>query len=289
MTIQRIEGLAAIADRYGVFLIDQWGVLHDGETAHDGAVDTLRRLRDAGKKIVILSNSSKRIAVTTARMAAMGFDATCYDHCVTSGEEVWRALSARDEPFYAALGRRCFLFTWDNDKRLFEDLDLIEVDAVEEADFILNIGTQSGLPDAAVYDPILRAAAARDLPMICANPDFVSVAPDGGLAICPGTTARRYEELGGRVDYRGKPHAPVYRECFALEPDAGPAVAIGDSLHHDIGGANGAGIDSVLIAGGIHAKELAIGDDGRIDMDRLDALCRSEGQAPTHVMPLFCW
>jgi HAD superfamily hydrolase (TIGR01459 family) len=289
MTIERIEGLAAIADRYGLFLVDQWGVLHNGETAHDGAVETLRGLRAAGKKIVILSNSSKRTAVTTQRMAAMGFDASCYDHCVTSGEEVWQALSACRDPFYAALGRRCFVFTWDNDKRLFEDLDLIEVDHVADADFILNIGTQSGLPDAAVYDVILREAAARDLPMICANPDFVSVAPDGGLAICPGTTARRYEELGGRVDYRGKPHAPVYRACFAFEPDCGPAVAIGDSLHHDIGGANGAGIDSVLIAGGIHANELAAADGGCIDGARLDALCKSEGQTPTYVMSRFGW
>ena len=289
MTVKSIEGLSAIADHYGLFLVDQWGVLHNGETAHDGAAKTLRALREAGKKIVILSNSSKRIAVTTQRMAAMGFDASCYDHCVASGEEVWRALSSRSDPFYAALGRRCFLFTWDNDKRLFEDLDLIEVDAVAEADFILNIGTQSGLPDVRVYDAILREAAARDLPMICANPDFVSVAPDGGLAICPGTTARRYEELGGRVDYRGKPHAPVYRTCFSLEPDCGPAVAIGDSLHHDIGGANRAGIDSVLIAGGIHARELAANEEGCIDKERLDALCRSEGQAPTYVLPRFGW
>ena len=289
MTVRRIEGLAAIADRYGLFLIDQWGVLHNGESAHDGTIDTLRGLREAGKKIVILSNSSKRIATTTERMAAMGFDASCYDHCVTSGEEVWRAISARSEPFYAALGRRCFLFTWDSDKRLYEDLDLIQVESVAAADFILNIGTQSGLPDTSVYDQILREAAARDLPMICANPDFVSIAPDGGLVICPGTTARRYEELGGRVDYRGKPYAPIYRECLSLEPNSGPVIAIGDSLHHDIGGANGAGIDSVLIAGGIHANDLAAGDDGRIDMDRLDALCRSEGQAPTHVMPLFRW
>jgi len=289
MTIRCIEGLAEIAGDYDLFLIDQWGVLHDGETAHDGAADTLRALRRAGKKIIILSNSSKRLDFTAERMAAMGFDADCHDHFVTSGEQVWRALSTRDEPFYVALGRRCFLFTWDNEKRLMEDLDLIEVETVAEADFILNIGMKSGLPDPSVYDPVLREAALRDLPMICANPDFVSITPEGNLSLCPGTTARRYEELGGRVDYRGKPHAPVYRECFSLEPDCGRAVAIGDSLYHDIGGANGAEIDSVLIAGGIHANELAAGDGGPIDMDRLDALCRDEGQAPTHVMPLFRW
>ncbi len=285
MTVQRIEGLAEIADRYGLFLVDQWGVLHNGESAHDGAAATLRALRAAGKKIVILSNSGKRVSVTRPRMADMGFDTQCYDHCVTSGEEVWQALHARTEAFYAALGRRCYMLSWDGDKRILDGLDLIDAETPEDADFILNTGTRSGTLDPDSYEPVLRRAVARDLPMICANPDFVSVAPDGSLAICPGTTARRYEELGGRVDYRGKPHAPVYRASLALEPDARPVLAIGDSLHHDIGGANGAGVDSLFISSGIHGAELG----KNTDPDRLRALCERERQTPTYVMTRFRW
>jgi HAD superfamily hydrolase (TIGR01459 family) len=289
MSIETIDGLANVADRYALFLIDQWGVLHNGHKAHDGAIETMQRLRAMGKKVVILSNSSKRIGISTRRMAEMGFTPDCYDHCVTSGEEVWRALNARSEPFYRDLGTRCVVFTWDGDRNIMEGLGLTEVKTIAEADFILNAGTRTGTQDMSDYDPILREAADRDLPMVCANPDFVSIAPDGSFAICPGTTARRYEEFGGRVDYRGKPHLPVYRRCFEYEAEARPALAIGDSLYHDIGGANRAGIDSILIGGGIHRNDLGLGDGDTIDRERLRATCEREGQAPTYAMPRFAW
>lgn len=289
MTIRIIEGLSQVADRYELFLVDQWGVLHDGANAHDGAIQTLRALRAAGKKIVILSNSGKRLSVTLPRMAAMGFGEDCYDHCVTSGEEVWRALDARKEAFYAALGRRCFLFSWDGDTSLIGGLDLAGTGDIDEADFILNAGTNSGTLDLYEYEPILQRAAERGLPMICANPDFVSVGPDGSMAICPGATARRYEELGGKVDYRGKPHPPVYRRSLGYEPQARPALAIGDSLYHDIGGANRAGIDSLFIATGIHRHDLGLDDDTKITADALQTLYRKEGQTATYAMKHFGW
>ena len=289
MTKRIIEGLSEVADRYALFLVDQWGVLHDGAKANDGAIETLRALRAAGKKIVILSNSSKRLAVTLPRMASMGFDERCYDHCVTSGEEVWRALDARKDPFYAALGRRCFLFSWDGDTSLIDGLELSGTGDIDEADFILNAGTNSGTVDLEEYEPILRQAVARDLPMICANPDFVSIAPDGRMAICPGATARRYEELGGRVDYRGKPHSPVYKRSLGYEPDARPVLAIGDSLYHDIGGANRAGIDSLFIATGIHRHDLGLDGGGALTEDALCTVYRQQGQAATYAMTNFGW
>lgn len=288
MTIRIIDGLAEVADRYALFLVDQWGVLHDGESPHDGAIETLQRLRLDGKKIVILSNSGKRLSVSLPRMAGMGFGDDCYDHCVTSGEEVWQALHDRKEPFYAALGRSCFMFSWDGDNRLLDGLDLTGTIDIEQADFILNTGTTSGTLNLDEYEPILQRAAARALPMICANPDFVSVAPDGSLAICPGTTARRYEELGGKVDYRGKPHAPVYAKSLGHEPGVGPVLAIGDSLYHDIGGANEAGIDSLFIASGIHGSDLDL-SDGVLDQDKLQSVCQREGQTPTYAMTRFRW
>ncbi len=289
MTIRIIDGLSEVADQYALFLVDQWGVLHDGESPHEGAIEALRALRARGKKIVILSNSGKRLSVTAPRMAAMGFDTQCYDHCVTSGETVWRALHERKDPFYAALGKHCYLLTWDGDKRILDGLDLIDTDDIEAASFILNAGTRSGALSVDDYEPLLKSAAERGLPMICANPDFVSVAPDGSLAICPGTTARRYEELGGRVDYRGKPHAPVYKISLAHEPSARPVLAIGDSLYHDIGGANGAGIDSLFVASGIHGHDIGLTDGKTLDSARLRKLYEQEGQTPTYAMDRFHW
>ena len=225
MTI--IDGLSAVADRYELFLIDQWGVLHNGVAPHEGAIDALKALREAGKKIVILSNSGKRLALTLPR--------------------------------------------------------------IEDADFILNAGTRSGTVALEAYEPILQRAIARELPMICANPDFVSVAPDGNMNICPGATARRYEEIGGQVDYRGKPHAPVYERCLLHEPGARPVLAIGDSLYHDIGGANAAAIDSLFIASGIHIADAGADGESPLVQGKLDALYVKEGQIPTYAMKCFGW
>lgn len=287
VTAGMISGLSEIADRYDLFLVDQWGVLHDGETPYPGAVETLRRLRGLGRPIVILSNSARRTHVGVAKMDAIGIPRALYDHLVTSGEETWRHLRDRTEPFYAALGRRCLIFTWGGERGLLEGLDLEPVESVAEADFILNSGTSGATLDE--FEAVLREAADRKLPMVCANSDFISVAPDGSMQICPGTVARRYEELGGRVRWHGKPDVSVYRTCLSLYPDAKRVLGLGDSLYHDVAGAARAGIESLFIAAGIHAAELGI-ERGEIpDRERLEALFEATGQRPDYVIPIFRW
>src|SRR5207248_9488529 len=120
------------------------------------------------------------------------------------------------------------------------------------------------------YEAVMPGAQRRGLPMICANPDLV-VSHGGRLAICAGTLARRYEALGGRVRWHGKPFPSVYRTCFALLgiADKGRILAVGDSLRTDIAGARGVGIDSLLVAAGIHAEEFGLGEGEVPDPARL--------------------
>lgn len=287
MVAAPIAGLAGIAGDYDLFLLDQWGVLHDGETPLPGAIAAMEGLRELGKPVVLLSNSARRTTVGVATLDRIGFERSLYGHLVTSGEETWACLRARSEPFYAALGRRCFMFTWAGDRGLSEGQGLVRADDIADADFILAAGT-SGKP-VSQYEESLRAAAARGLPMICANADFTSVAPDGTMAVCPGSIARRYEELGGRVRWHGKPDRSVYQTCFALYPGAARIIGIGDSLHHDIAGARNVGIDSAFVAGGIHRRELGIAWGETPDPDRLAALFEEAGQQPDYAMPVFRW
>src|SRR3546814_9085355 len=95
--------------------------------------------------------------------------------------------------------------------------------------------------------------------MVCANPDLVVVV-GGTRAICAGALAAHYERLGGAVAYHGKPYPPVYDRCLRLLgiEDRRRILGVGDSFRTDIAGANAAGIDSLLIARGIHAEELAL-------------------------------
>src|SRR3546814_4351816 len=105
-------------------------------------------------------------------MVALGIEPALVDHVVTAGEEAWQAFAARRDPFYAALGRRCVMFTWGGDKRFLEGLDLEEVEDIADADFILNAGTR-GKVTLDDYEPVLQEGSARGLPMVCLNPDFV--------------------------------------------------------------------------------------------------------------------
>lgn len=286
--VKSIQGLGEIADGYDLFLIDQWGVIHNGETPYDGAVEALERLRALGRPIVILSNSARRAHVGIEKMDSMGIPRGLYDHMVTSGEQTWQALRYRTDPFHAGLGRRCLLFSWGDDRGLTGGgIDLELVDDVADADFILMAGTNREPLD--YYEPVLRAALARGIPMICANPDLVSVTPEGELVICPGQVARRYEEIGGVVQWHGKPHRAVYETCLSLYPDAERILGIGDSLHHDIAGAAAAGIDSLFIAAGIHAPVLGIAWGETPAPDALNALTTEIGQYPDYTIPIFRW
>ena len=137
----------------------------------------------------------------------------------------------------------------------------------EDADFVLNTGILDYADTVDDYAVPLADAAALDLPMVCANPDLVVVIGDTP-SICAGALAKRYEDLGGLVAYHGKPYPSVYRRCFQLMGDVDMAriLAVGDSFRTDVAGANAVGIDSLLVAGGIHADELSAGPQGGLDV-----------------------
>jgi HAD superfamily hydrolase (TIGR01459 family) len=284
--MKSIDRLREIAGDYDLFLIDQWGVVHNGHTLLPGARDTFEALRRDGKSIVLISNSSRRASVSEAALTALGIDRALYDDVVTSGEVAWRQMKERTDPFYAGLGGTCFLISWQPDSEFHEGQDFVPVETLEAASFVLLAGTQAPVAE---YEDLLQAAARRRLPMVCLNRDMVSVAPDGTLIDCAGKLAARYEELGGAVRYNGKPGAEMYRASLAVAPTSSRPLAIGDSLHHDIAGANGAGIESVLVTSGIHATELGVEDGGTLSADRLDAVCTEYGARPDYAMLRMVW
>ncbi|MAL73599.1 MAG: TIGR01459 family HAD-type hydrolase [Rhodospirillaceae bacterium] len=254
MSPKHILGLRDIADQYALFVVDQWGVLHDGHTPLPGAIEALRGLKETGAAVTLLSNSGKRVSESYKRLTALGFDRSLYDLAITSGEQVHHGLSTRDTPFYAALGPRYLMFAWDEDRGIVEDTGFEEVDDIDQADFILCAGTdRRSLED---YQPILARALERDLPLTCANPDRVSVQPDGSLKVCPGAIAEMYERMGGRVQWHGKPGLDAYHSIRDITGVSGSGLGIGDSLAHDIAGANAAGLDGLFITGGIHRGDL---------------------------------
>jgi HAD superfamily hydrolase (TIGR01459 family) len=285
-----VSGMSELAGDYDGFILDLWGVIHDGVRAYPAAVDCLVRLKRAGKHTVLLSNAPRRAAAIESAMAGMGIDRAIYDHVYSSGEEVHEHLLSRSDPWYAALGRACYHIGPERDRSVREGLGLDVVESVEEAEFVLNTGPGDDDETVADYEDVLEAAARRSLPMICANPD-TEVIRGGRRIVCAGALALRYEELGGEVRSHGKPHAPSYRRCFELlrVGDRRRVLAVGDSLRTDIAGADAAGIDSALVTGGLHAEELGLAPGSPPDPDRLARACAAAGHVPVAAMAAFAW
>jgi HAD superfamily hydrolase (TIGR01459 family) len=286
-----INGLEAVADRYDGFILDLWGVVHDGVKPYPGVADCLSTLKSLGKRVCLLSNAPRRIAAAEAKLTGMGVPPDLYDALYTSGEASFEALRDRSDAWHAALGPKLFHIGPTRDNDVYDSLaDRVRVDSPEQADFVVNTGIDAYEETLADYDPVLRRCRDLGLPMLCANPDLVVVI-DQELVICAGELARHYAEIGGDVRYHGKPHAPVYRRCFDLLGGIAPnrILAVGDSLRTDVAGANEAGIDSLFITGGIHREELGAPLGNLPSPDRLSALLEASPHRPTWAAAGLRW
>jgi len=255
MTARFLESITTVCQSYEVFLVDAWGVLHDGESLYPGAGEMLAQLMDAGKKVIILSNAARRIPAFKEELAKLGILTGYYTNAVTSGDLTWQAFKGG---VLAELGDHYFYQGPQRSRGILNGLALTEVCELEDAQFIINAGAEGNQPDASAYAAMLSKARKLNLPMVCANPDRIAIR--GGVpGISAGAIALAYEQLGGKLTYFGKPHAPIYRYCFDLFPEVDPSayVMLGDGLATDIKGANKAGIDSVFLASGIHQPELS--------------------------------
>lgn len=289
MSYREIHGVRDIAADYDGFVLDLWGVVHDGVRPYPRVLDCLRALLDAGKRVALLSNAPRRAYDVVNRITAIGVPEGLYHAVMSSGEEAWQYLKDRTDPFYAGLGRKCLHICSGRDLEIRHGLDLDYVESADTAEFILNTGPAGWDDTIEDYAPILAAAHERGLKMVCANPDLM-VNHGAKLALCAGALAVHYEEIGGQVRWHGKPYPSVYESCFRLLgiSDRRRIVAVGDSLRTDIAGANGAGIDSLLIAGqGIHLDEFA--PNGAPDPARIEAAAAVAGVKPTMIGARFNW
>ena len=266
----QLRSLKEVAERYDLFLFDQFGVLHDGAKPVDGVLNMMDELKRLQKTAVIVSNTSNRSNVAAKKLLQMGFQSDCFDGgVVTSGESAYNWIQS----LCLAEGRKkCCFITWREGKvysahgenSFLASLD-VEISSAEDADFIFFHGTQSiasadpTLPgttislyeDGDINQEILRAslkeASRRGIPAICANLDIVAMTP-AGAAHMPGLLKKSYEDLGGMCVGFGKPNAEffrtaidmagkVHREKHSISDNVKlRAIHIGDSVHHDIKG-----------------------------------------------------
>ena len=290
MPIPILSGLAGVAGDYDLFILDLWGVVHDGEAVFPGAVDCLQRLRRRGARVVLLSNAARLSDSVAAHLVNLGVTPDLYDQLLTSGDVTAKAIAAGASgsgadarPAYFHLGpERC--------RPTLDACGGRETD-IDGAEMIICTGLVDDETERAEdYRGILTEGVDRGLTMVCANPD-VMVIRGGRTIYGAGAVAALYEELGGTVQRFGKPYPGIFDRLFTENPGIPRvrALMIGDGLPTDIRGARQAGIDALWIGGGIHADALEMGPDGRLQPDRVQAVAEQAGERPRAILPWLIW
>jgi HAD superfamily hydrolase (TIGR01459 family) len=267
--------LGAVAGDYDILLCDVWGVIHNGRESWTGPCEALARFNREGGHVVLISNSPRPARDVIAQLDSLGVPREAWKAFVTSGDATRAELAKRAPGPALILGP-------ERDSPLYAGLGLDVADDAASAAFL----SVTGLVDDETETPEdyrerLAAAAARDLELICANPDRVVQRGDK-LIYCGGSLADLYESLGGRVTMAGKPYGPIYdlalKEAEMLlggPVDRSRVLCIGDGVVTDVMGANAQALDCLFIAQGIHGDQ-AKGPDGTLDPARAADLLKAE-------------
>lgn len=270
--------LHALIERYDSFIIDLWGVMHDGTTLYPGAAHALATMHEAGKPAIFLSNAPRRAAKAQMVLDKLGIPRDHYQAIITSGEVAhdWLADANPYGPNYYYLGP-------SKDEDVLADLPAFQqASDPSQADFVLNTGYETDFQPHADIMPTLEKLLAAKLPLVCINPDMEVVKQDGTVMLCAGSAAAAYADMGGTVRYVGKPHSDAYDVVRACLPEGAAPLCIGDNPLTDIKGANAAGLDSLLIVGGILHTSLGITTEAAAR-----EACIAQGGTPTHIAPSF--
>ena len=273
----RISGLSEIAGRFDGFLIDQFGVIHDGQKLYPGTLRVLSELHGLGKPVAVITNSGKRADANRQRLVNMGVPRECFVDAISSGEVAYSLLTSsprRGEgrvrgsshrmnpqrsvrlqdpsPYPLPKGERksprAFLIGKNGEDYGFDGVRVVS--DPQGADLILILGSNAPATSLDQYRTLLRGLT---IPALCCNPDKLMLTPQD-LQPAPGAIAALYEEMGGAVTWIGKPYPEIYKAAAALLANPSRILCIGDSAEHDVAGGRGAGFSTLLIEQGVSAS-----------------------------------
>ena len=251
---KRISGINAIFDKYDFFILDIWGVIHNGMDIYPGVRDALLALKNANKQFCFLSNSPRPNDIVYTKLINIGLDFVAQDQIITSGD-FFRA-SVQSGDYKHLQNSKIYALDVEKNKDILKDLELNMVEDLDMADYFVIMSYTSDLAnDEPRYKAFFNQALKLNLTAICPNPD--RLVNDGkDIKYVNGYFAQMYQRMGGKVLYFGKPHVGIYQYLAQkFVPKLERTLAIGDSIETDIVGANKFHIDSLLIMGGIHAGE----------------------------------
>lgn len=272
--MKKCDSLADFAHKYDAFILDIWGVIHDGVETYPDVVECMQALRGLGKKIIFLSNAPRRAKKVKDVLAKFGITQDLYDDAISSGEAAYHIIKRQEKA-----GAKFVYIGPEKDRDLLDGLDLQEVEVAADADFAVATGFDD---DNSILDekmPQIVDCMEHNLKMYCVNPDLLVVRQDGSKMLCAGVIGEHYRNEGYETEFIGKPYRQVYQQCFELLEGIPleKICAVGDNLDTDILGANDAGIDSALCLGGILMNSET----------PIEELAAKIGAAATYSIPAF--
>jgi len=281
-----IDHVASLGGSYDLVLSDVWGVIHNGVAAFPEACDALKRFRDAGAAVVLITNAPRPSEAVIRMLDRLAVPRAAYDGIVSSGDVTRGVIAGRAGQSVLQIGP-------ERDHSVFDGLGVSFAPA-ETADYVVCTGLFDDERETADdYRDLLAKVKARNLFMVCANPDIVVERGDR-LVYCAGAIADLYAHMGGEVLYAGKPYAPIYDAAVAKATAQSKrdiprrrVLAIGDSVRTDLKGAQAYGIDCLFVTAGIHAEEL--GERNNPNTKALGEMFAAAGAMPIAVTRRLVW
>jgi HAD superfamily hydrolase (TIGR01459 family) len=239
--------LDQLDDKYRVILCDIWGCIHDGVQLYPGAADRLSHWRREGRKIILITNAPRTAEAVARQLQRLGLDPALWDGIATSGDAGIARLKQAERPV-GFIGTAA-------DRAILEGGGVLISDG-GDFDELACAGLDETRSTVADYEEQIRPLAERGVLMHCLNPDRLVIR--GGVPEpCAGAIADLYLELGGPVEWYGKPYLAIYRHAMRLagDPPTSKVLAVGDGLNTDVLGAARMGFDTVYVTGGIAQGE----------------------------------
>jgi len=241
--LKKLEHLSEIYNSYDTFVIDLWGVMHNGILLNDKAIEAVDSLLKESKKIVFLSNAPRPSEKVKKFLKKLKMEEKYLKNVITSGEAAMHAINQN------RFGKLFYHLGPSRDESIFHKIRDNKT-KLENSDFILCTGLfDEHEDDLNFYKNFLKNYISKTL--ICTNPDL-TVHRGEKEEYCAGSIAKIFESLGGSAVYFGKPYKEIYNMCFNNKEKV---LAIGDNLRTDIKGANNLNIDSIFISHGVHRNE----------------------------------
>lgn len=258
------QGISDISDSYTGFIIDTWGVLHDGEKVFESAVDCLKELKARQKFVLLMSNTELNAVEAAAGMKKLGLPDGLYNQILTSGELLKHGIENQQSDIaFSGLGKIAYVIGGDRIRTLLKNTHVEITDDINLATFMIISGWDALKVDISTFEDVLRVAVRKRIKVLCVNPDGRTL-QEVNYATGAALVAKRIQELGGVVQMMGKPYKPIYHHAIKIlhqnDIYPGQTVMVGDSMGHDVIGGALVNMDTCLVRNGLHAPLFKMAD-----------------------------